>query len=219
MKHVCVTASVILCLVALTSCTTGSDQNPNPNNPILYVSPPSLDFHGTETLKTLHIMNEGSGALTWSIESEAGWIICAVYSGETETAATVDVCINGKEIDDPDQVHEGVVTVTSNGGNDEVAVSYIPVFTLTGTVYERNIPDIVPLPGATVTLYSGSSHYAATSDQEGAYILADVPKAFDYVEVIKSGYTTSVIASGTKLVIPDNNILVYDFHLAPLSDE
>ena len=94
-------------------------------------------------------------------------------------------------------------------------MSYIPGFTLTGIVYEGDSPSLIPLPGATVTLYSANSSFSTSSDEEGAYILEDVPKAFDYVEVLKEGYTASGIPPGTKLVIPDNNILEYDFYLLP----
>ena len=81
-------------------------------------------------------------------------------------------------------------------------------------MYERNAPGIVPLPGATVTLYSGDSDFSNTSVQDGSYKLEDVPKSFDYVEVLKEGYNSTGIPPGTKLVIPDNNILEYDFYLS-----
>ena len=203
-------SSLILCLLIFASCNTGN----NTQVPVLSVDPPSLDFRGAETMQTLNIVNKGGGSLTWEIDNDTGWIVCSLSSGETETETTVDICVNGKEIDDPDQASEGILTILSNGGVYTVSVYYVPAFTLTGFVYERNAPGIVPLPGATVTLYSGDSDFSNTSVQDGSYILEDVPKSFDYVEVLKEGYNSTGIPPGTKLVIPDNNILEYDFYLS-----
>jgi hypothetical protein len=210
MKMTCFASSLLLCLLVFASCNTGN----NPHIPVLSVDPPSLNFRGTETLKTLNIVNKGGGSLTWEIDNDTVWIICSLSSGETETETTVDICVNGKEIGDPDQASEGVLTILSNGGDYTVSVYYVPAFTLTGFVYERSAPGVVPLPDARVTLYSGDSDFSNTSGQDGSYILEDVPKSFDYVEVLKEGYNPTGIPPDTKLVIPDNNILEYDFYLS-----
>jgi hypothetical protein len=179
------------------------------------VEPSSLNFHTSEASKILTIINEGGGSLSWEIETEAGWLVCPMFSGETETSTTVEISINGKEMGDSNQEHEGTLTVFSNGGNYPISVTYIPSFTLTGFVYHRNLPDIIPLHGATITAYYGDSIFSTSSEQDGAYFLEDIPKSFDYIEVLKDGYLPSGISAGTKLVIPDNNVLVYDFYLWP----
>ena len=210
MKATSFASSLLLCLLIFVSCSTGN----NPPLPVLSVDPTSLNFRGAETMQTLNIVNKGGGSLIWEIDNDTGWIVCSLSKGETETETTVDICINGKEIDDPDQASESILTILSNGGVNTVSVYYVPAFTLTGFVFERNAPDIVPLPGATVTLYSGEFYFSNTSDQDGSYILEDVPKSFDYVEVLKEGYNPTGIPPGTKLVIPDNNILEHDFYLS-----
>ena len=215
MKVASLAASGILCLLALTSCNTGTDPSSDSSSPILSVNPSSLDFRGTEALKTLDIVNDGGGALTWVIDTNTGWIVCPVSSGETETSTTLEISVNGKEIDDPDQISEGTLTIFSNGGNYSVSVFYIPGFTLTGFVYDREVPRSISLSDATVTLYSGDLTFSTTTDQDDWYNLEDMPKSFDYVEVLKEGYIPSGIPPGIKLVIPDNNILEYDFYLIP----
>jgi hypothetical protein len=214
MKIVIISLSVLYCLLLFSSCSTGGGSH----DPKLAVEPSTLDFRDTETIKTLNIVNHGGGSLIWEIVSDAEWIVCPVESGGTATSTIIEIHINGKEIEDPDQACEGSVNVISNGGNYTVSVSYIPGFTLTGIVYGGEAPDLYRLSNASVTLHCEGSQYSTYSAVDGSYILADVPKAFDYVEVHKEGYIASGIAEGTKLVIPGNNILEYDFFLAPDDD-
>ena len=214
MKIVVIALSVVLCLLFLMSCSTGSGSH----DPKLSVNPSTLDFRGTEMLKTLNLVNHGGGFLIWEVSSDRSWIVFPVDNGETATSTSIDIHINGKEIDNPDQACVGSVFVISNGGNYTVAVSYIPGFTLTGTVYGSDPPDLYALSDASVVLYSEGSQYATYSAADGSYTLTDVPKAFDYVEVHKPGYISSGIAPGTKIVIPGNNVLEYDFYLSPDDD-
>ena len=218
MKVVDVAASVILCVLALTSCNTGTNPSNDPTIPVLSVDPSSLNFRGSETVQTLDIINDGGGALSWEIDTETGWIVCPVSSGETETSTTVEISVNGKEIGDSDQISEGTLTIYSNGGNYSVPVSYIPGFTLTGFVYEGEETEAILSPGARITVYSDTFDFFTDSDQDGWYYLEDVPIFFNYVEATK-GNQLDRLESGTKLVIPDNNILEYDFYLMPVTGD
>ncbi len=208
-------SSIILCLVALISCTTGTAPPSDPTLPLLSVSPPSLSFHESETSRTLNIINDGGGELRWEIETEAGWIVCPVAEGETETSMTVEVIVNEKEIGDSDQVCEGTLIIYSNGGNFNVPVYYNPGITVTGFVYGEGVSGTVSLPDAMINIYSsGSIKFTAFTDQDGWYVIENVSKSCDYIEARKDGY----YPRAEKLMIPSDKSVEHDFTLQQIPD-
>ena len=89
-------------------------------NPVLYVSTNSLDFGSSSTSKTFSISNSGTGTLTWEISESVSWITSvSPSSGDNDETITVKVSRSGMS----PGTYNGTVSVTSNGGNQNVSVS------------------------------------------------------------------------------------------------
>ncbi len=102
-------------------------------NPILCVSPTSLDFANSETSKTFNITNCGTGGtLTWNITDDTNWITVSPTSGST-TAETdvITVTVNRSGLSPGN--YSGTVTVNSNGGTAQVGVSMSVVSEIVST--------------------------------------------------------------------------------------
>ena len=90
--------------------------------PTLSVTPSSLDFSASQSSMTFTITNVGTQTLEWNISDDQDWISVSPTSGSTTTEqdiVTVTVDRNGLAAGD----YSGSVTVTSNGGDQVVAVS------------------------------------------------------------------------------------------------
>jgi hypothetical protein len=92
--------------------------------PVLYVTPTTLVFTPTVTVRTFSIENLGAPTLDWSLSADEPWIsIDPPLSGSGDATATIRV--------DPGDVPQGNqtghVTVTSNGGNVTVTVNFTDV--------------------------------------------------------------------------------------------
>ncbi|NOX72039.1 MAG: hypothetical protein GXO64_05100 [Candidatus Micrarchaeota archaeon] len=92
----------------------------------LSVIPNSLDFGdmqiGQNEQKTLSISNAGTGKLTWTASDNRQWILIQPQRGFTTTetdTVTVTVTTSGLSTGE----HTGNVTVTSNGGSEEIPIS------------------------------------------------------------------------------------------------
>ncbi|MEJ2720017.1 MAG: BACON domain-containing carbohydrate-binding protein [bacterium] len=94
----------------------------------LAVSPTHLEFGNTSTHMAFAIQNTGSGDLVWDIEVDQPWISVMPASGTNN--ATVDVTVTRDGL--PNGHYEGLISITSNGGDEEVTVSMdvVPVLTV-----------------------------------------------------------------------------------------
>jgi Fe-S cluster assembly iron-binding protein IscA len=93
-----------------------------PAPPLLAVNPTSLDFGASETSLSVTITNGGDQTLEWSVSDNQDWMSVSPTSGSTtaeQDIVTVTVDRNGLAAGD----YSGSVTVTSNGGDQVVAVS------------------------------------------------------------------------------------------------
>lgn len=111
---------------------------PEPTEPVLAVSPLTLDFGATETSDVLAITNVGVGTLTWNISSTAAWLDVAPASGTGDADVTLTVDRTGLG----DGTYSDSLHVTSNGGNAAVVVTMavtppeVPVLSVTPTVLD-----------------------------------------------------------------------------------
>ena len=99
-------------------------------NPILSVSPSSLDFGREETSLSFNINNTGTGRLNWNIglpiytSGGSGWIeSISPTSGETSSSETDSVNVSVNRSGLPAGVSTAVIPITSDGGNKNVSVS------------------------------------------------------------------------------------------------
>ena len=147
-----------------------------PEVPVLGLNPTALEFESwetDETEKTFNITNQGTGTLEWSITPNEPWITTTpTGAGTGPVEVKVKVNRTGK---DPG-VYNGVASVTSNGGNQDVAVTMDVGITISGTVWDILAEDEIPVPGARVSVVEHEAHgCTATCDGEGNFELLNVP--------------------------------------------
>jgi len=93
----------------------------NPSSPQLTVDKQNLDFGEFDTAKLFAITNTGVGELTWSISEGYGWLEVTPTNGVTTTESDeVIVLVNRTDLSTG--VYEGLIGLTSNGGNVGIAV-------------------------------------------------------------------------------------------------
>ncbi|HIJ73006.1 MAG TPA: VWA domain-containing protein [Candidatus Hydrogenedentes bacterium] len=98
------------------------------NPPALSVEPSSLNLGATSTSDSFTIGNVGGGTLSWtvSIDIEGGgnWLTASPLSGSTTTETDrVTVTVDRTDLaPSPDQPYSATLTITSNGGSDEMNV-------------------------------------------------------------------------------------------------
>ena len=99
----------------------GEYNNPkDPKNNGLAVSPISLNFGSSNTSMTFSISNSGTGNLTWNVSESESWITSVSPAiGTNSGTITVQVSRSGLS---PGS-YNGTISVTSNGGNQNVSVS------------------------------------------------------------------------------------------------
>ncbi|NQU86814.1 MAG: PKD domain-containing protein [Mariniphaga sp.] len=89
--------------------------------PALSVTPVSLDFGILTTQLPFDIQNSGTGTLTWSIMEEISWLVLSPVSGET-TIETDQVSVDINRAGLAPGNYSDTITITSNGGNQDVEV-------------------------------------------------------------------------------------------------
>ncbi|MBN1351134.1 hypothetical protein JXJ21_17065 [candidate division KSB1 bacterium] len=88
--------------------------------PVLSVAPSSLDFGTATNSLNFNISNTGSGTLNWTATENESWITSVTPSSGTNTGSvTVTVDRSGLS----SGTYTGKVSVASNGGNQDVAIS------------------------------------------------------------------------------------------------
>ncbi|MBN1782368.1 SUMF1/EgtB/PvdO family nonheme iron enzyme [bacterium] len=101
-------------LIAESSSETG--------NPILTVTPATLNFAEGETQKQIMIQNTGFGRLNWSISENIPWLYVLTGSGTATTEIDqVDVTVDASLLSNGS--HTSTFWVVSNGGDQQVTVN------------------------------------------------------------------------------------------------
>nr|WP_320012383.1 hypothetical protein [uncultured Desulfobulbus sp.] len=89
--------------------------------PVLSISPITLGFGADRTSLTFDIQNSGNDVLSWAIAKNVSWATLSATSGTTTTetdTVTVTISRTGLHL----SAFEGVLSVTSNGGNQEIHI-------------------------------------------------------------------------------------------------
>jgi hypothetical protein len=84
-----------------------------PTNPVLLVTPDHLSFVTGEKSKTLSVSNMGTGSVTWSVVTDAEWLIASPATVDNTGLVTVRVDRTGL----PAGQHTATVTVSGYGSN------------------------------------------------------------------------------------------------------
>lgn len=92
-----------------------------PVQPVLSVSPTTLDFGDESSSLALDITNSGKGNLEWVIEEEIDWITCSPVSGTTSDKVASVVVKASREGMERGSYTETIV-ISSNGGSQIVKV-------------------------------------------------------------------------------------------------
>ncbi|GAB3697783.1 hypothetical protein GCM10027592_22250 [Spirosoma flavus] len=90
------------------------------SQPILSISPSSLNFGGTTTQLTLSVANTGTGTLNWTATDDRSWLTVSPASGSTGTM-TVNVSRSGLA----EGSYSGTISVASNGGSATIPVTMV----------------------------------------------------------------------------------------------
>ncbi len=143
-----------------------------PEEPMLMVSPLSLDFGAEDIVKQLSIANSGWSVLEWSVSSEAEWIGLDPASGSTEPGMVdlVLVSVDRSAVEGLGEFSDALA-ISSNGGDSSVPI----------VMKKQNHPPEVPNSnqppdGATnQSLYTTLSCQGSDLDsQEGDEITYDI---------------------------------------------
>jgi len=91
--------------------------------PSLSVTPLSVDFGTTDTQKTVTISNNGGGTLTWKASKQQAWLTASLTSGSLTSGKSATVTLTVSRADLQPGSYKDTVSVTSDGGNGNVAVT------------------------------------------------------------------------------------------------
>jgi len=95
----------------------------SPVNPILCVTPLSLDFGSTGNARTVTVFNCGTGTLAWSITGNRTWLSTTPGTGSLAGGEFLDVTVSVDRSNLQFMVsYSGALAVQSNGGNNLIAV-------------------------------------------------------------------------------------------------
>lgn len=101
-----------------------------PQTPQLFVTPLAVSFGATDTTSTFRIMNSGGGTLAWQATENIPWLTLVEKStgkqgtltGETTSEVDViEMVVNRANLNPG--TSNGVITITSNGGDRTLAVA------------------------------------------------------------------------------------------------
>ena len=113
--------------------------------PALNVNPAGLDFGADKVTLPLTISNQGTDTLNWAADSQQNWISLDPASGTTTTEnAQLVVAVSRGGL--APGTYTGAVSVTSNGGNQEIGVS-MKVDPLTVPIISASRDDLSPSSG------------------------------------------------------------------------
>ncbi|KPJ57685.1 MAG: hypothetical protein AMJ42_04495, partial [Deltaproteobacteria bacterium DG_8] len=140
--------------------------------PILDVSPSSLDFGSEDVIKELFISNSGDGFLDWVIATQEAWVTVDQESGSTSEGKTdmVYIMVDRSEVTELGS-YSGELSITSDGGDATVSVEMERVN------HPPDVPTVIsPADGATnQSLYTTLKCQGGDLDtQDGDAVTYDV---------------------------------------------
>ncbi|MGQ9645898.1 MAG: BACON domain-containing protein [Thermodesulfobacteriota bacterium] len=145
--------------------------------PVISVSPGSLDFGTTTNTRSLTITNIGGGTLNWNITNDLPhWLSASSMSGETLSGAPSEIILNVNRDGLSSGTYNHILSITSNGGSAYISVSM----------------KVEPVLSFAVPYYSCLETYG-----EKSYVDADgYAKNNQYSMNNAEGTTTTLLASG-----------------------
>jgi len=90
-------------------------------DPQLSVTPVSLNFDTTATVKSIYLTNTGGGTVVWSVSEELSWLSVDILSGETQKETDQITFTIDREGLSAGQ-YSGTVNIESNAGNAAIAI-------------------------------------------------------------------------------------------------
>ncbi len=91
---------------------------------VLIINPLSLDFGEEETELSFEISNTGNGTLNWSLTPNQNWLSANPTSGSLTNESEI-VTVNVDRSGLTPDTYNGSISITSNGGNQDVNVTMI----------------------------------------------------------------------------------------------
>jgi hypothetical protein len=90
-----------------------------PATPVLSLSPTSLDFGTADSVRTIQVSNIGTGTLSWNVTSNQTWLTVNPTQGTNASVVTANIYRGSLA----QGTYSGILSFTSNGGNNQVNVS------------------------------------------------------------------------------------------------
>jgi len=188
--------------VYVLGCTAGpgGPDLPDPDTPVLHVSPTELDFGDSEITLLFEIENWGEGVLHWEFCSPSSCIDCCSTSGCTSTNTTIsgsttteidEITVTLSRIDKPGAYEHSIdVNCTDSGGIEIVTVRFVilePTVRVFGNVTDDQTG--VYLDDVRVVLeISGEDDRETYTDPSGFFEFLDVPTSIQSILGYKTGY-------------------------------
>ena len=91
--------------------------------PALQVEKKAVVFAESAEIASLIIKNVGTGILEWSVATQQGWISFDKQAGATPENSEDSLAVKVKRENLPPGQHPGAITITSNGGTEEISVT------------------------------------------------------------------------------------------------
>ena len=91
--------------------------------PLLEVNPISLDFGTTTSQSSFEIQNAGETTLNWNISDNQDWLNIYPTGGSTNPSGTTTINVSVDRTGLSFGSYNGIINITSNGGNETVSVS------------------------------------------------------------------------------------------------
>ncbi|MEK7395951.1 MAG: hypothetical protein AAB116_03335, partial [Candidatus Poribacteria bacterium] len=96
---------------------------PPPPTPVLSFSPASIDFGIADTQNVLTITNKSGGTLNWQATKGQSWLNLSATSGSLSSGNSQNVTLTVNKIGLKPGKDNDTISITSNGGNGNVAIS------------------------------------------------------------------------------------------------
>lgn len=94
-------------------------------NPVLSLSDKILDFGDSDSSKTFKIKNTGDGNLDWKLSTNESWISLSISDGILSNNLEAEIEVRVKRNNLTPGNYSGNISVTSNGGSEDVHVNMI----------------------------------------------------------------------------------------------
>ncbi|OQX83402.1 hypothetical protein B6D60_10535, partial [candidate division KSB1 bacterium 4484_87] len=161
---------------------------------VLSVTPTTLDFGSSETIKIFAISNTGTGTLTWNITDDSNWLTVSPTSGNTSTE-TDQITVTVDRNNMASGAHSGVISIISNNGTKTVTVTA-----------SKEVPDLSVSPQSLDFGSSEISKYFMISNSGSGTLTWDVSDDQDWINISPTSGSTNFETDQVTVTVDRSNL-------------